>query len=377
MKRRALAFVLFGASGLAACGGSTGGFTSGQPLPIEDLPAKLAESYCAAQKQCAPFFFQIFFADRDCTATATEQFREASFNQLQSAVDAGKVEYDGKLAQQCLTEISEGSCSVLDNNMPDTCRRALTGTVETGGDCDIDGECSGLSRCEITGGACPGKCQPRANAGVACTKDGDCALGLTCAAVTGRCAAPAAEGAPCEGGSAVDCAAGLICIGNDDDQKREGVCKTGQNVLTKKVGEACDLQQGPWCETGLSCAVDSFENLMLTTTCHAPAASGGDCALGIPSECPTGEYCPLSALDLGLGKLKAKCEPLPTEGEACGPELAFTRCAGELVCDTTSKPLQPTCAKLRSLGQTCTGDALCVSGHCSEGACVPESVCAK
>lgn len=377
MKRGALALGLLGSSLIAACGGSDGAFTAGTPIAIEALPEKLAAAFCDAQQDCSPFYFEVFFGNRDCTAIITEQFREASFNQLQTAVDGGTVKYDAKLAEQCLAAVSEGSCAVLDNNLPDVCRQAIAGTVATGGSCDIDGECSGLSRCEITGGACPGKCQPRANAGVACTKDSDCALGLLCAAVTGRCAAPAAIDEACKGGTAVECAAGLVCLGNDDGEMREGTCKTGQNVLTGQAGETCDLQAGPWCKEGLSCAIDSFENLMLNASCHAKASSGGDCSLAIPGQCPKGEFCPISGVDLIAGNFSAKCQPLPLEGAACAPELSFPRCAGELVCDTTSKPLEPTCVKARSLGQSCTSDDLCISGHCLDEACVPESVCAK
>jgi len=373
-----------GAGGAPGSGGSAGSSGSaaagaGNALSIEQLPSEFAQALCQAEQTCNPFFYGVAFQNQDCKAVLTEQVKEAVFTQIDVAIDAGTVKYDGKLAGSCIQAMSLGSCTVLDNQLPEVCRQALAGTVATGGECNIDAECSGLSRCQISAGTCPGKCAPLASAGVACNKDGDCARGLTCSAVTAHCSAPAAEGEPCKGGSAAECKAGLLCIGNDDGQKRAGSCQTAAMALTQPLGQACDLQQGPWCAENLACVVESYSmtTKALVSKCHAVAPAGGDCGLGIPGECPAGQYCPLTLAELAGGKFSAKCLALPGEGEACAPGIGFVRCAGELVCDDSTTPLKPVCVPRHTLGQSCTSNALCNSGHCVDKACVPESVCAK
>jgi hypothetical protein len=374
MMRKVSAIVLVTAW-VTACGGSSAEFTGGT-IAIAELPDQLATALCKAEKACSPFFYRVAFSSADCKTTVSEQLRESTFTQIQVAVDAKTVTYDGAKAESCIEAVAEGSCAVLDNHLPTVCREALAGTVAAGGDCDIDAQCTGLSRCEVTGGACPGKCAPLVTAGVACTRDGDCALGLTCSEATGHCSAPAAAGEPCKGGSGAECAAGLLCVGNDDDKQLAGSCKTEADALVGKVGESCDLQQGPWCATGLSCVVEAVLPAAVYK-CHAQAAAGGVCGLGVPSECPAGQYCPVDFGDLITGMLSASCTALPSEGEPCAPAVALTRCAGNLVCDDTTAVLAPVCVTLHSLGQSCSSDTLCKSKHCVDQVCVPESICAK
>jgi hypothetical protein len=175
---RKLVAILMASTLFAACSGSS--TSDSNPIPIDQVPTQLATGVCAAEKACAPFFYSIGFANTDCVTSLAKQFQEASYTDLQNAVTAGTVKYDGNQARNCVNAVSAGSCSVLDNKLPDACQKTFTGTVATGADCDIDEECVGLSRCEVTGGACPGKCAQRASAGIACAADGDCALGLVC-----------------------------------------------------------------------------------------------------------------------------------------------------------------------------------------------------
>lgn len=360
---------------LAACSGSNTEFTAGGALPLAELPSELSKALCQAEQTCSPFFYQIGFSNADCKDLLTAQLEQSTFAQIQIAIDAKKTNYDGLKARSCVSAVASGGCSVLDNDLPAVCREALSGTVPTGGECDIDAECSGLARCQIDGSTCPGTCAPLSSAGVACTRNDDCALGLICSSATSHCATPAAEGEQCEGGSAEQCASGLLCIGSSDEKKVAGKCATAAQALTQKEGESCSLDEGPWCVQGLACVVDSVTPA--TYTCHDIAAAGGTCGIALPSECPTGQYCPLNFGDLVLGKLTANCAPLPIAGEACGPALAISRCAGNLVCNATTDASKPVCVERRELGQSCTSDELCISVHCVAGACVPASVCAK
>jgi hypothetical protein len=120
-----------------------------------------------------------------------------------------------------------------------------------------------------------------------------------------QCAAPAAQGEPCAGGSAEQCASGLLCIGSSDDKQVAGKCETAAQALTQREGETCSLDAGPWCAQGLACVVDSVTPASYTF--HAIAVAGGTCGIAVPSECPTGQYCPLDFGDLVLGKLTANC----------------------------------------------------------------------
>ncbi|HEX7450645.1 MAG TPA: hypothetical protein VF294_00090 [Polyangiaceae bacterium] len=372
-----LVAILMVSTSLAACGGSSSSPSDSSPIALADAPRELAKAFCAAEKDCSPFYYSIGFANTDCTASLTKQFQQATFDQIQTAIDAKTVKYDGGLARECATALSAGSCGTLDNNSPDVCQKALAGTVAMGGDCNIDAECSGLSRCDITGATCPGKCAARASAGVACAKDSDCALGLTCSTATAHCAAPAASGEACKGTTAGECAAGLLCVGNDDGAKREGKCMTEAETLTMHRGDTCDLQKGPWCTAGLACVVDSASLAGLVSTCHELAMAGGDCGFGIPSQCPTGQACPLQLSDLATGTYTAKCTALPGQADACGSALGLARCAADLICDDVTAPLKPVCITPHDLGESCSGNAVCYSQHCVGNACVPESACAK
>jgi hypothetical protein len=361
-----------------ACGGSSE-LSSGGSVSIEELPDALGQALCQAEKACNPFFYSLAFANVDCKSLLSKRLEEASLTQIQAAITANTVKYDAVLAQSCVSAVSSGGCGVLDNHLPEVCRQALSGSVAIGGDCEIDAQCSGSNRCQIDGSSCPGTCAPLASAGIACGKDSDCALGLICSAATAHCTTPAAVGEPCQGGSAAQCAAGLLCIGNDDGQMRAGTCTTSAAALLQKEGESCDLQRGPWCTPGLSCVVESvrLKDQTLVSSCHAAAAVGGECGLGIPGQCPSGQYCPLALSDLAAGRSTASCSELPSEGADCAPALSFSRCAGNLVCDTTTTVLKPVCVTAHSLGQSCSGNELCNSQHCVDNVCVPESVCAK
>jgi hypothetical protein len=372
---RKLIAVLLASATAAACSGSS--TSASNAIPLEEVPSELAKSYCAAEQACDPFFYSIAFANTDCVARFTATFQQASFTDIQNAVSAGTVKYDGAKARSCADAISAGACTTLDNNAPNVCQEALAGTVDTGGDCTIDQECKGLARCDTSSGTCPGKCAALASAGVACGSDDDCVKGTVCSPATSHCAAPAADGEPCKGTTAGNCGAGLICVGNDDAKKTPGKCMTASAVLVAKDGESCDLTAGPWCVAGSSCVVQSIAQGVPVSQCQPMAAPGGTCGIGIPGQCPAGQYCPLQLADLAAKMFTASCTDLPKAGEACAPAIALNRCAANLVCDDLTTPLKPVCTEPHALGQTCSGDSLCVSQHCVGGACVPASPCAK
>jgi hypothetical protein len=67
-------------------------------------------------------------------------------------------------------------------------------------------------------------------------------------------------------------------------------------------------------------------------------------------------------------KLDATCAPLPKTGETCGEPTGS--CAAGNTCDADGK-----CRAIGRLGDACSADGLCYSGHCKDGYCVTPDVC--
>jgi hypothetical protein len=138
------------------------------------------------------------------------------------------------------------------------------------------------------------------------------------------------------------------------------------------VGEPCDPSGGKLCEDELSCVLTGQAGGVLEWECRAPATSGGSCGVGLPEDCPDGEYCPL-LLEILAGTFTAKCQPLPKAGEACATrplDALMPRCEPYARCGADLK-----CSELRDLGQSCASDAVCYSGRCADGACEPAHAC--
>ena len=355
----------------AACGGSSNSDTapSNNGIPLAEVPAALAKSACDVFARCNKLFYPIVFAVTDCTATVTAQFTEATFNDLERVVTDGTANYNALLGKQCVDAVEAGDCSVFDNNLPAACRQAFTGTVAAGGDCTMAQECSDPdSRCDTSAGVCPGKCAPRSSAGVDCQVNEDCALGLVCAKLTSKCTAPPKEGEPCGGTVNEDCAGGLICVGDDKASMTPGACQSQDTVLVAASGSDCSIKHGPMCQVGLSCVITTL-TADLNGKCQPPGAASSACNISIPSQCPVGQFCPLT-LTQALAGMTANCTDLPAENDSCAPNTSLSVCGKDLICDSSK-----TCAKRSELGQTCMRDDECVSNHCINGGCSSVSAC--
>jgi len=349
---------------LGACGGDSDADIEGKGVPIEDVPKLYAGAMCKAFESCFGGLFGIFSGGESCSANYETAITD-ELPRIKQAIEGGTVVYDGTKIDACLSAIEKQGCSL--QGEPAECTAALDGTVEVGGDCQLDAECKGGDTyCKVSG-ACPGKCAKKELAGGDCKGDSDCAAGLKCSEATNKCVTPAAEGAACEGGgTAPECGPGLFCIGSDDDGMKPGKCLTITEAFSGKSGDACFFEGKPACTTDLRCIVESVDTTTgkIVTACGAPYASGAKCKIAIPDGCPVDEYCkvPQNTFD-------GTCTKRPTAGQGCAKLFDDDLCAAGTRCEAG------VCRSLQHLGAKCSVDDVCYSGHCVNGGCAPSGSC--
>jgi len=355
-----------GAAGEAS--GGTGG--SGGGIALDALPDAYAKAYCSVLERCFGAFYGLLTAYEDCEKIAAERLRQGGLDALSAAVDAGTVEYHADKVQGCVDSTENKACADLTQRGNDACEAALTGTRAKGDSCELDEECEGSLICDIKN-ACPGTCVERYAAGIPCGSDDQCADGLVCSTVTAHCVKPAEEGEACGGGVEAQCAAGLLCKGEDKGKMQSGVCVTVDSVTLGAEGDACDPSALALCQTGLSCVVTAVSPAV-TWGCKKLGGSGATCGIGLPEDCPVGQYCPLMTADIVAMTLESKCVPLPTAGEACAarPFDSLETCAPYERCASDGK-----CIGLRNLGESCDTSAVCYTQRCVNGACEPIGAC--
>ena len=259
--------------------------------------------------------------------------------------------------EDCLAAFATASCELGPDVFPAACAESFQGTVERDGPCLIDEECIGTDVCEVRD-ACPGTCVALRSAEEICDDQLPCEGGLSC--VEGVCLPPAEERERC-GGSNAPCALGLYCDGGLNNEP--GRCRVVNDELVP-AGAQCDPQQGPYCEAGLSCALDRVDLGGPRFACFETVALGEECRGGIPSQCAAGHFC--EGIDVSNPfnlVLRGECVPLPTEGSACGDGPFFEVCGPNLVCDSGQ------CSTRQSIGGPCRTEVSCYSGVCTDGAC--------
>jgi hypothetical protein len=360
---------------IVACGGSSefGRRSGPSPIALDALPEQFAKAQCDAFERCAGLYYDIVFTLEECSTLGSRQFRDGGFSELEQAIDDGRVKYDSKAAATCIEAISERACEDFDQRDIPECEDAVTGTVPADGECEIDAECEGSRICVVSD-MCPGTCEDRGSAGFPCSDDDDCADGLVCSEATALCATPKQDGETCGGNVEAQCEGGLACQGESKDEMRTGTCTPFDELTTAGPNETCDLDAGILCGPDLSCTIVELADPPIFR-CLAIPASGGTCGLGIPENCPSGEYCDLSAAEVILGTLESTCVPLPSSGEPCVDRNPFNgilaQCEAYARCDTSTG----NCLALRDLGETCSSNELCYSQNCVNGGCAAQRAC--
>jgi hypothetical protein len=337
---------------------SSGDAASAQaPLtPLAKLPDAFAAAICDAIEACVGKSALMELTHReDCVTRVAAELRATEFAYMDMAIATGHVLYDSNKLPQCADGIRALRCDVLSHSFPQACVDVLVGNVAQGDGCLISAECQGRAFCAGSN-ACPSHCAPLLGEGDACSGDNQCGDDLTCEG--DHCVRPSLAGEPCGGQSGKGCHLGLSCDGATDTQA--GHCVDNASVQVGALGAACQ-PGGQLCKEGFSCVFDGSNAFH----CEAPVGSGGPCHLGLPGQCPSGEYC--DATDVTI---KSSCKPLPAEGAGC---VLSGQCAAGLACVQESSG--PVCRAIEANGGACGADSACRSGHCQAGACVPPPAC--
>lgn len=322
------------------------------------------------------------FTTRACSDWATEPASCTRF--LSPAVALGGRCYDGY--QECTDGVCRGGAC------PRTCvvRGAIGEACATASDCQSNLFC----RPPVVSG--PSQCAPYGTEQTPCTPTQLCAPGLLCS--LGACRTlPAAE-QPCLMGRCDEGAfcllaldggqcearrdAGLSC--SDDSQCGVGLVCDGASracvpALVATIGAECTPQQQ--CPSGSTCLIESGST---RGTCAAPRRSGEAClsstdcqghlacleADGSRACSPrkkNGSTCTTSRDCLGSSTcLSGSCVALPSLGEACSASLP---CRWGACLDATDGGAL--CIEPQGPGQPCRTGQDCASERCEQGLCTP------
>ncbi|MBX7191362.1 MAG: hypothetical protein K1X94_04865 [Sandaracinaceae bacterium] len=340
---------IVGSLALAGCPSSNTG-----NLSRADFESQFTNAACDAIEACAGATVSDVFlsAAGGCEGAFGSAYRNGASPVYDMATARGTVTYNGAHARACLDALRASPCSLTGNGAAAiACQDVFVGTTAAGGACSINEECGVDQFCSITT-ACPGTCQARRTSGQDCSDDRHCAAGLSCR--DSMCQAQPMVGAGCT--ELAGCSLGLLCS--------MGQCRPVDEVLVGTEGASCNLQTGPLCREGLSCVVDSVAPGGATFVCRGAVAAGAACRLGLPAQCPDGQYC--SETNLMRLDFDGVCAPLPsTEGAACD----LSGCAEGLRCTSN------VCVRLRNNGEACETPSQCASGVCTSSVCVAPMLC--
>ncbi len=312
---------------------------------------------------------------------------------LQDEIDAGLVRLDLEAFDQCMEEL-RGNCALLNDNVWRwirwRCPGVFVGQVEDGQQCNHSNECAPNSQCgcidKPCDSVCDAVCHPRTAVGSPCDQDTLCQnegnnLGYcdddeeTCQ-VRPRISPPLQEGELCLqrdsfGNILSVCAPGLFCGPSQDD---------GEQYCTPHamagLGEECRGEQEALCTEGLYC-VSPCGSRLNPNACDEPPTCqplpeiqddlGGSCGEGQICNIMRGLLCVE-----GTCYLSGSTGRFAQENEACRTierqEVFTGLCDEGLVCQSGFC----TQAVPQSNGSACRADFMCLSDHCSSGACVPK-----
>jgi hypothetical protein len=349
-------------TGTTGMGGTAPIVTMGANVGLADLPVQLAAAVCDVFLTCSPVYRELFVASGEsCTASLSAQMLEDLPN-MEEAVAAGRVAYDGTLVDECVAQIRAQSCEQLTDLEQGSCEAMLHGTTALGAPCTLEDECAGNAYCDFAL-ACPGVCTARQSVGGECLSETECDNGLDC--VGNRCVAPGGPGATC-GNELPGCSSGYTCTGTGFPPTQTGTCRSLNDVFTLGVGQPCELFGDAQCQPALVCALEMFDLQagLVSGTCAQRVPSSGACRVSLSNQCPSSEYC-ATAEDA----LEGACTPLPSVGSPCADTTFGDLCGVGLRCEAGI------CSPPAHLGESCVTDEVCLSDRCGDGVCVSESSC--
>lgn len=290
-------------------------------------------------------------------------------NDLVRSIRAGRIRYNGVLAQACLGRISY-TCNT-DLNLERLCPDAFAGTLAEGMGCWRTQECVSTAWCDHgTNYSCPGTCRPRLQPGGACTTSSMCTARapLKALCVEGRCVSlgvgtPVGENQACgptQGASEtewlqVNCQTGLACF---TSLMPRPLCR---RLLTE--GTPCEA--GDTCVRGTACVESAGTTTRSCRSLNVASREGDRCDA-------TGAVLCNPLLALACNNATSACARIGDGemGSACIPGDLSVSCVAGQYCDSVTRR----CVARLGVGQTCVRDTECLSAECLDGRCM-ERIC--
>ena len=347
----------------AACGSGT--------VTQAAFPDAFAKAVCEVQARC---HHDSRYVEQQC-----EDDEHAIFGlDLDKAVRAGKALFVPHEAQACLDGLRARGCDIA---APDVsaCKRAVKGTLAAGTSCNWLYECAAdVCTAKIAGG-CPAKCRTVSGEGGPCEPTCDERAGLRC--IDNVCSRLHTADQKC--GTDYDCAAGLYC------DLLYGKCATRSSEQT-----VCENDHQ--CADGLWCDHSAEGGL-----CRKKIATGASCiansAEAIQNACVDGDVCKGFTF-AKAGATAGTCAPTGEVGASCVATAQVSGCGNGLVCKNggcVEKPVSGPCTVseeckdgvaycdgsqcqlLKGEGAACGSSVECQSHDCDDsGKCVElESLC--
>ena len=144
--------------------GNGGGNGGGDGISAAEYMAGLGKAECDGAHMCKSSFptdagvtFEEAFgaSANACYSMAAEYYDAAA---VEASISAGKIDFDGVAAQECVRGITTPACGAFWNegpSFPAACDDALVGNVANGAACTIDFECADPeSICDETTAKC-------------------------------------------------------------------------------------------------------------------------------------------------------------------------------------------------------------------------------
>lgn len=343
-------------------------------LPIEGIEAAYVRAACSSLSRCPGTTetaqLQSLVGGLSTCATRIAPLLTDRVNDLVRAIRAGRIRYNGVLAESCLARASL-TCNT-DLNLERLCPDAFTGTLAEGTGCWRTQECVPTAWCDHGSTfSCPGVCRPRLLPGGACTSSSMCmaAAPLKALCVEGRCVSlgvgtPVGENQACgptQGASAnewlqVNCQANLACFTN----------LMPRPLCRRLLSEGTPCEAGDTCVYGTACVESSGTTTRSCRRLNVMSREGDRCDGAVGTMLCN----PLVAL--ACNEATSACARIGdgAEGSACIPGDLSLSCVTGLYCDSVTRR----CVGRRGVGQTCTRDAECQSAECLDGRCL-ERIC--
>jgi len=261
---------------------------------------------------------------------------DIQFRRFADAIAAGRVNYDGAAAYQCLSAMNPEDCADFDDEP--ACEVFFEGTVAAGETCFERIDCAVLkSECDDLGcelQCCPGTCLSPAGIGMVCDNI-NCVEGAHCVdpGFTGDRRCYAGEGGdPCNW---------------TDNCDENFYCDPGTSSCLPDVGgAACTMDEQ--CTPPTYCVGDAMP--AGTGSCEVANAVGHPC----DEDCDSGLHCNYIPGNATPGT----CQPQPTVGQSC--EAPDANCPYNTYCDGITNLCTPRVG---------------VSGSCTVNPCRVELIC--